>query len=528
MRRTVSRRCLALALAGMMFLAACGGDDSSESSAPGTESEGGSEGGGEERAPGSAGELVIATSETATMDPAKLQTESSGEWDRAAGIYDTLLRWTADGGVAPQLAESMESPDGQVWTITLRPDVTFTDGTPLDAEAVIFNIERQRDPTNACGCAGNLAEVESMRAVDPLTVEITLARPNGSFDQGFTGINGMIASPTAIQADPEGFGSNPVGAGPYVLEEWVRDDHVTLRRNPDYWDPTKPAYETVEMRFMVDPLARAEAVAAGEVDVAYSAGPAMLIQLGDVESLGYRVERTGGASFILMNHSRGPTQDIRVREAISLAFDPERVNSAVLGGLWESQELTCPPFNEEDPECSPGLWPSYDADRARALIEEYAAEGNSTELTLIGNQGIQGELEFIQQTLNDIGLDVTVSPLPVAEWLPAVNAGEFDISWYAIAEPIKARMYYLFRSDQRNLPKAQVDAYDEAVLTARTSTDPDESLEAWQQTQQAITDDFMVAWYAPFIDGYVVRDDIDYGDQVRSVRMQLSELAPAE
>src|SRR5918996_81416 len=420
MRRTVSRRCLALALAGMMFLAACGGDDSSESSAPGTESEGGSEGGGEERAPGSAGELVIATSETATMDPAKLQTESSGEWDRAAAIYDTLLRWTADGGVAPQLAESMESPDGQVWTITLRPDVTFTDGTPLDAEAVIFNIERQRDPTNACGCAGNLAEVESMRAVDPLTVEITLARPNGSFDQGFTGINGMIASPTAIQADPEGFGSNPVGAGPYVLEEWVRD------------------------------------------------------------------------------------------------------------GLWESQELTCPPFNEEDPECSPGLWPSYDADRARALIEEYAAEGNSTELTLIGNQGIQGELEFIQQTLNDIGLDVTLSPLPGAEWLPAVNAGEFDISWYAIAEPIKARMFYLFRSDQRNLPKAQIDAYDEAVYTARTSIDSDESLDAWQQTQEVITDEFMVAWYAPFIDGYVVRDDIDYGDQVRSVRMQLSELAPAE
>jgi uncharacterized protein YcnI len=122
---------------------------------------------------------------------------------------------------------------------------------------------------------------------------------------------------------------------------------------------------------------------------------------------------------------------------------------------------------------------------------------------------------------------VTVSPLPPAEWLPAVNAGEFDISWYAIGEPIKARMFYLFRSDQRNLPKAQVDAYDEAVFTARTATDEDASLDAWKETQQVITDDFMVAWYAPFIDGYVVRDDIDYGDQVRSVRMQISELAPA-
>jgi ABC-type transport system substrate-binding protein len=520
MGRSVGKRRLALtiALVGALLLTACGGDD---------DSGGGGTSGASSGEPGSAGELVVATSESATMDPAKLQTESSGEWDRAAAVFDTLLRWDADGEVQPQLAESMDSPDGQTWTITLRPDVTFTDGTPLDAEAVIFNIERQRDPANACGCAGNLAEIESMRAVDPQTVEITLSRPNGSFDEGFTGINGMIGSPTAIQADPEGFGSNPVGAGPYVLDEWVRDDHVTLTRNPEYWDPAKPAYETVEIRFVVDPLARAEMVTANEVDIAYSGGPAMLIQLGDVEPLGYRVERTGGASFVLMNHSRGPTQDIRVREAISLAFEPERVNSAVLGGLWESQELTCPPFNPDDPECNPGLWPTYDPDRARELVEEYAAEGNPTELTLIGNQGIQGELEFLQQTLNDIGLDVTVSALPPAEWLPAVNSGEFDLSWYAIGEPIRARMFYLFRSDQRNLPKAEIAAYDEAVFTARTSVDEDESLEAWQQTQQVITDEFMVAWYAPFIDGYVVSEDIDYGDQVRSVRMQISELAPA-
>jgi peptide/nickel transport system substrate-binding protein len=414
-----------------------------------------------------------------------------------------------------------------VWTLQLRPDITFTDGTPLDAEAVIFNVERQRDPANACGCAGALAELESMRAVDPLTVEVTLERPDASFPEAFTGINGMIGSPTAIQADPEGFGSNPVGAGPYVLEEWVRDDHTTLRRNPDYWDPTKPAYETVELRFFADPLSKAEAVTAGEVDVAYSAGPGTLIQLGDTEPLGYHVEQSGGTSFVLMNHSRGPTQDIRVREAISLAFEPERVNDAILGGLWDSLELTCPPFDEDDPECNPGHWPGYDPDRARELIDEYAADGNSTEITLLGNTGIQSELEFIQQALSDIGLDVSVNAVPGAEWLPAVNAGEFDLSWYAIGEPLRARMFYLFKSDQRNLPKAQIDAYDEAVFTARTSTDPDESLEAWNETQEVMTDNFMIAWYGPFIDGYIVRDGIDYGDQVRSVRVQLSELTPA-
>jgi peptide/nickel transport system substrate-binding protein len=515
MVRGKARRLAALAIVSAMLAVACGGGD---------DSTGGDSG---DRSPGWAGEFVLASSDSATMDPARLQVDSAVDWDRAAAIFDTLLRWDHEGELQPQLAESMDSPDGRVWTLTLRPDITFTDGTPLDAEAVIFNLERQRDPANACGCAGALAGVESMRAVDPLTVEITLTEPDGSFAQAFSQSNGMMGSPTAIEADPDGFGSNPVGAGPYVLDEYVRDDHMVLRRNPDYWDREKPAYETVRIRFIPDPLPRADAVSAGEVDAAYiGAGVSMLIQLGDPEPLGYRIEEANGMNFVLMNFSRGPTRDIRVREAIALAFDPERVNEALFGGLWDPPELTCPPFTEDDAECNPGVWPGYDPDRARDLIDEYAAEGGSTDITLLGNQAMQAELEFIQQTLGEIGLDVTVHAVPGAEWLPAVNAGEFDISWYAISPPLTSRLFTFFPSDQRNLPKADIPEYDEAVSVARQSVDPEESLEAWQTVQEIIADQFMVAWYGPLFDGYVIRDEIDTGDQVRTNRMHLSELAP--
>jgi peptide/nickel transport system substrate-binding protein len=506
-----------LAIVLALVATACGGGDD----------DGGGSGGASGGDPGWAGELVLASSDSATMDPARLQVDSAVDWDRTAAIFDTLLRWDADGELQPQLAESMESPDGQTWTITLRPDITFTDGTPLDAEAVVFNIERQRDPANACGCAGALVDVDTVRAVDPLTVEIVLTEPDGSFSQAFSQSNGMMGSPTAIEADPEGFGAEPIGAGPYTLEEYVRDDHMVLQRNPDYWDPEKPAYETVRIRFIPDPLPRADAITAGEVDAAYiGAGVNMLIQLGDPEALGYRVLEANGMNFVLMNFSRGPTQDIRVREAITLAFDPERANEALFGGLWDPPELVCPPFAEDDPECNPDVWPQPDPERARELVEEYAAEGGSTELTMIGNQAMQAELEFIQQTLGDIGLEVTLNAMPGAEWLPAVNAGEFDLSWYAISPPLTSRLYTFFPSTQRNLPKAEIPAYDEAVNTARRSTDPEESLEAWRTVQEVMATEFMAAWYGPLFDGYVIRDEIDTGDQVRTNRIHLSELAP--
>ena len=95
-------------------------------------------------------------------------------------------------------------------------------------------------------------------------------------------------------------------------------------------------------------------------------------------------------------------------------------------------------FDPASAECEPGLWAGYDLARAKELVADYAADGNSVAITLLGNTAIQGELEFIQQTLETIGLDVTINAVPAAEWLPKINAGEFDISWYATSQPITA------------------------------------------------------------------------------------------
>jgi len=524
-RSWVSSRSWWVVLVGALLLVACGDDDGGGPTG-GAASPGGSQES-SPRAPGWAGELRMIAGESATMDPARMKTESAAEWDRATAIFDTLLRWKADGTYTGQLAESMESDDGVTWTLRLREGVHFTDGTVLDADAVLFNLERLRDPANAGGFAGTLADVVSMRALDPLTVEIVLGSPNGTFWQGFTSITGMIGSPTAIRADEEGFGSRPVGAGPYVLAEYQRDNYLLLERNPDYWDPTKPAYERIRIQFMVDPVAKSEALKAGEAQLTHAAGIAFLTQLGDPAQHGLRFDRYEAATFVLFNFSRGPAQDVRIREAISKAFDPSRVNTAVLGGLWETEELVCPPFDPSAPECRPGLWAGYDLERAKQLVAEYAAEGKPVTVTLLGNTAIQGELEFIQQTLEAIGLDVRINAIPAAEWLPKINAGEFDIAWYATSQPVTLRLYQFFRTDQRNIAKASIPGLDEVLHRAMTAIDADERVRAWHEAQEIMAEQYLAAWYAPFIDGYVMEEGIRPGDQLRTVHLHLSEVAPA-
>ena len=281
---------------------------------------------------------------------------------------------------------------------------------------MIFNFDRQRDPANAFGGAGTWANLESYSATGPLEVTIKLKAPNGTFWQGFTSYNGLIGSPTAIKADTAGFGAKPIGAGPYMIKEFVRDSYTLFVRNPDYWDKTKPAYDTVRVQMFPDPIPRATALMAGDVDLGYAAGQGSLNEIGDkADSSGLRIEAANGATMVLFNFQKGIAKDIRVREIMTMAFDPERTRDAIRPGNWDSLKLECPPFNPGDFECVEGVWPQSDPAKAKSLLATYKASGGSVDVKLLATSSNQADQEYIQQTLNDIGFNVTldqVQPAP--------------------------------------------------------------------------------------------------------------------
>ncbi|OLT02045.1 hypothetical protein BJF90_04470 [Pseudonocardia sp. CNS-004] len=158
----------------------------------------------------------------------------------ALAVYDSLLKLNHEGKPEPYMAKSMTSPDrGLTWVLELREGVEFSDGTPLDADAVIVNVQRHIDAAASPG--HRFAEpIASMTAVDPLTVKFTLKEPFGPFPVAFAsgfayGGLGIIVSPAALQQYGDDVAQHPVGAGPFVLTDWARDSHMNLRRNENYW-----------------------------------------------------------------------------------------------------------------------------------------------------------------------------------------------------------------------------------------------------------------------------------------------------
>ena len=441
------------------------------------------------------------------MDPVRLGFGRTGE-DRGMMVFDLLFAVDGNGELVPRLAEAMESDDGRVWTMRLRDGVKFSDGTDFDAEAVIFNVERQLDPDNLFTGLSTIETIESMRAVDRLTVEFTLSEPSGSFPLAFASLSGFIGSPTALREDPEGFASAPVGAGPFLLEEWVRDSHVTFVRNPGFWEDGRPYLDEIRLQITPDPPTRDQAFEAGQLDIAaveeiLSATPAVI----------EAVRGASGGAIVVPNHTVAPGNDIRVREALNLAFDPSATNAALLHGAWESEDLACPPFSSESELCVDYAL-DHDLERARQLVAEYVADGGDPAVEFTTFAGLASS-EYIQQVLNAIGLDVTIRGLNANEYLPAINSGDFELAWSghsSFATPYP-RIFQFYHSGARNVPKHQIPEIDAALEQARDGLTAEERGEGWRDFQRLLAEHHVVAYYAPYFAGYVKGSVVDFGDQ---------------
>jgi peptide/nickel transport system substrate-binding protein len=317
-------------------------------------------------------------------DPIRLQgIPRLDETPMAPAIYDTLFYEDAKTHeIKGRLATSIDPSDGfRVWTMKLQPNVMFSDKTPFNAEAVQYNWQRIMDPANRALAATAAAGIQTLDVVDPLTLRITLKQPDANFNRRVTYSLGSIASPTALKSEGANFGSNPVGAGPFVLKEWIRDSQYTFERNPSYWRSGRPYLDRLVVKVIVDDPARFNTMDAGGANI-YQTGDPPHARLG--QQAGYKlvtIPSNGGGEVVLMNNSRPPFNDVRVRQAVQLAIDRVQYNKAARGGF---PDLV---MNTLDEPSSP----YYDANlkvpdtnlkKAQQLIDQVVAEtGKPIEFT---------------------------------------------------------------------------------------------------------------------------------------------------
>ncbi len=294
-------------------------------------------------------------------------------------VYDTLVYQDLDGSFVPGLAERWEvSDDGRVYTFYLRPDVRFHDGTPFNAQAVQFNLDRVRNLGAGSRKAGQmLGTYERTEVIDDLTVRLHLTEPYAPLLDSLSQVYLAMASPAAVQQWGADYQLHQVGTGPFIFQEYVPNDHLTLRRNPDYaWAPDVyehdgPAYlDEIEFRFYVDPAVRALALESGEVDVMGEVPPQDALRLeGDARFALHLVPVPGQPLQFFLNTANPPTDDIRLRQAILYAADRASIVSTVF--LSYSPLAWCP-LAASTMGYEPQMENTYahDPARAAALLDE--------------------------------------------------------------------------------------------------------------------------------------------------------------
>src|SRR2546425_13223463 len=339
--------------------------------------------------------------------------------------------------IQPQLAAAMPaiSDGGGTVTIKLRPGVKFNDGTPMDAESVRFSLERHRT-LKGSNRASELAPVEALEVVDPLTVRLRLKAPFSPLLAQLTDRAGMPVSPTAVNKLGEKFGTAPVCVGPWQFAERVAQDRIVVERSTHYFDPGQAKFERIIFRIIADDNVRLANLRSGDIDFMHMVSPTDAtgikregrLELSNVTGLGYQ-----GITINLRNKTgkQNPPGDLgtplandpRVREAFELSIDREALNQVAWDGLFTPGCTPIPPisvFFDKSRKC-----PGRDVARAKKLLADAGlAGGYAFGLTVINNPGERRAGEVIQQMAREAGFNVTLRPQEVASALKDDDDGK--------------------------------------------------------------------------------------------------------
>ncbi|WNV74219.1 ABC transporter substrate-binding protein [Geodermatophilus sp. DSM 44513] len=408
-RRPSRARSLAAASALALLLGAC---TVSDPEAPATG--GGGEGGG--------GTFSIAVGiDPDTFDPAG-QTTTTVQ-NIVDYVVETLVVFDENDELVGNLAETFEiSEDGRIVTLGLQDGVVFHDGTPFDAEAVKFNLERIIDPALTVPLGSPFEVIESVTPVDDTTVEIALSRPSPGFLSALSVTTAGMISPASVTAEGN---TNleyqrPVGTGPYTFGEYTAGESVTVQKFPDYWGE-EPFYDTVVFRIVPEAATRESLLLSGQVDMMILPPVSDIEALQANEDVEVLLAESDRTIFIALDTNDPLLSDPQVRQALNHAVDKQAIVDNVLFGAAEVMDAPMAPslFGY----CQTGTY-DYDPERARQLLAEAGAEGASLELLTPSGRYVQDQqaAEAIAGYLREVGLDVSVSTSDFPSFLARVNA----------------------------------------------------------------------------------------------------------
>jgi len=429
--------------------------------------------------------------------PTSYDTGKGGEYGNRSpffqAVFDTLLQKNSKGELEPWLATDWTYNDAKTeLTLTLRSGVKFTDGTPLNADAVVASLEHLRDGTQPHAAAH---KGKTFTAVDDVTVLISQPKPDPSLLDLLSVETGLIQAPSSFDdADAE---TKPVGSGPYILDtaSSVTGTTYNYTANPDYWNADAVKYENLTIKVITDATATLNALKAGEANgvkiISNDAVP-------EVEASGWTVKANELDVQGLLLFDRAGTMapqlaDVRVRQAINMAFDREALLESLQSGYGTVTEQVFPTKSEGFDEALDSTY-RYDPDGAKKLLAEAGYPGGFT-IRMMTSPAFQTTFDLMAQQLADIGVTVEYTD-PGANYITDMLAPKYPAAWMSVEQNADWQLINVLIA-----PTATFNPFDfadptvnEYMNTVQTGTSED-AAQATKDLNAYLVDQ---AWFAPF------------------------------
>lgn len=431
-----------------------------------------------------------------------------------SALFDPLVVVDSDGDPQPYLAESVQpNLDHTEWRIVLRPGVTFHDGTELDAEAVKANLDAHRESVLT---GAVLDWVEDVRVQDDRTVVVEMSRPWVAFAYTLAGQVGYVAAPSML-VDPDG-AAQPVGTGPFELEEWVPGDHVDVVRNEDYWRPDHPYLDRIEFRVIPDPAERAEALRDGDVDLIHTVRDEDVLAFRSDPDVRVVEDDSGEETFALLNLAAPPFDDPGARRALASATDQGRLVDVLGSGIVRQATSLFPegtPWHPDDPG-----YPAYDPDEARRLLDEYEAEhGEPLSFTYLSTPTADNLAlaQLLQSMWGDVGIEVEIGTRSQPDLINDAITGDFEAAnWRLFGNPDPdGELVWLHSGHAEpvgeislNFARLESDAVDAALEAGRTEAEPEARVAAYQDLATAVNAELPFVWLQQTLWAVVARSSV--------------------
>ena len=422
-------------------------------------------------------------------------------------FYDTITALGADGKYHPFLAQSVDhSADYKTWTIKVRPNIKFSNGDVLNADAVVAVINGYRSGPITGSAYLNIASVTK---VDDLTLTVGMKLPWVPFDSYLSGI--FVFDPTML-ADPKTSDHHPIGTGPYTLKEWVPGNHMTVVKNPTYWQAGLPYLDSIELRPIVDRTARASTFQAGTIQALIMDEPETIKNIRKFPNIKEFSESKSPSrleiNFIMLNTGAEPFNDINARKAVAQATDKQAIIDTIYAGnTVPSNQI----FNKNFPMNTGDAagYPDFNLDGAKAAVKAYSdAHGGkalSFELGTVNDPKTLQAMQLVQSQWQKAGMQITLKQVEQSQYIQNALLGKYQAyEWRQFGEPDPDGDFLWWHSATAaaegslalNFSRNKDPQIDTDLITGRTNPDPAARKAAYQDIAKQINKDLPFIWIA--------------------------------